>query len=684
MAKTLVGALRVTLGLDSAEFASGAAKATAISQRLSKSLMVIGTAVSAVGATIAVGVRRQLNAADDMAKAAQKFGVPIEELSKLAYAGDLTGVSLQALGTGLRGLSKNIAGNEDRFKKLGVAVRDAQGAVRPTTAIVADLADVFAKMPDGAEKTALAMQLFGKSGAEMLPLLNAGAEGIRAMTDEAAAMGLVITEETGRAAEQFNDNLTRLSSTVTGLFRIITAQLAPVLARITDYLVQAAAAFQNLSPEMQTFIGVLAGLTIALGPVLIGLGLVVGALGAIGGPILGVIAAVALLAAGFIAFGEALGITVPSMAELQTFWENLKVIFGNLDIVAQLTWDKLVAMAEGVWSSVSTKFTELGQAAAQLANDFLQMANNAYTWVTTKFDELIAWLAGIPGRIAEIGKEIAGAVAGALALPEGFAEKKGRGYGGLGTYVPGSGSLDPASYSTGRSMTDGIITGAAARMGERSAELAAVMQLGLQVMKDAAQIASPSKVTEEYGRNLAEGLAAGMEAGKDIVGQAAQSLTDTAKGAMKGIGDLGKQIGDMFATAATNVLTGVQSLREAVGQLLQQIAQLLINSAMKQLFGNVFGGLKLGGYATGTMSAARGLAMVGEEGPELVNFRGGERVYNARDTARLARSGEGGGPQPVSMTSNVYLDGELILSRLETPQGEAKIATVLRRIGATA
>jgi hypothetical protein len=630
MAKTLVGALRVTLGLDSAEFAAGAARVQSLSARLSKQLMGIGAAVSAVGVGIAAGVRQQLNAADDMVKTASKIGVPVEELSKLAYAAKLSGLSMDTLQTGLARLSKNLVESEDKFAKLGIKVRDASGQLRPTSAIVADLADVMARMPDGAEKTALAMELFGRSGAEMIPLLNGGAESIKAMTDEAEAMGLVITEETGRAAEQFNDNLTRLSSTVTGLFRIIAAQLAPVLAQISDFLVGVASRFQNLSPEMQKFIGVMAGLVVVLGPVLVGLGLVVGALGAIGAPVLAAIAAVALLVAGFLAFGDQIGLTIPTMEELRDFWNDLGTI-------AEALKGKVEQMATDTWTAITAKFSEMSQAADNLAKAFKKMAEDAYNWVTKKFDELVAWLGNLPTEMINIGKNI----------------------------------------------IQGIIDGLNAKWLELKAKVAEINNSIKEKFTLDWWIKSPSKVTEGYGRNIAEGLAKGIAAGQEIVGQAVTSLNDTARGAMKGIGDLGNQIGNMFATAATNVLTGVQSLREAVAQLLQQLAQLLINSAMKQLFGNIFGGLNLGigGYATGTFSAARGLAMVGEEGPELINFRGGERVYNARDTARLAAGGDRDRAQPVSMTSNVYLDGELILSRLETAEGEARINTVLRRLG---
>ena len=531
--------------------------------------------------------------------------------------------------------------------------------------VLKDLADRFQTMPDGAEKTALAMDLFGKSGAAMIPMLNAGSAGITGLMEEARKMGLVISQETADSAGWFNENLDRLAGAASGLAMIMAAHLAPVLEQISAFIVDMAMAFQNLSPATQEFMAWAAGLTVVLGPLIIGLGMVVGAVGALVSPFTLTAGAIALLAAGIYAL-------LPTMAEWKKFWDDIGII---IDYVGT----KIGEFINGAIENLKAAWADLKVSAVEVWEGIKVVIGGAIDYVIAKWDTFIGKLQSA----IQIARDVGQAIADSMKLPEGFADKKGQGYGGLGGYVPGSGTLDPASYSTGAAMTDGIVTGAVDQMNIRSPELAAAMTVGLQAMKDAAQIASPSKVTEGFGRNLAEGLAQGITQGKDIVGQAAKGLTDTAAGAMKGIGDLGARIGDMFATAATNVLTGVQSLQEAVGQLLQQIAQLLINSAMKSLFGNIFDGLGLGGlngYATGTLNAAAGWAMVGEEGPELVRMRGGERVFDARQTDRMT-AGAGGEAQPVQVTSNVYLDGELILSQLDTPRGEAAVARVNRRLG---
>jgi phage-related protein len=698
MAKTLVGALRVTLGLDSAEFAAGVQRVNQLSQQMAKRLAVIGSAVSVVGAGVATAIRGALNTADDMGELAQKLGVPIESLTALKYAAKVLGVEFDTLQAGLLRLSRGMADSPERFEKLGIAVRDANGEMRPTSDVLKDLSERFQSMPDGAEKTALAMDLFGKSGAAMIPMLNAGAEGIGVLMAEAKKLGLVISKETAESAGRFNENLDRLRGVAEGLALVIASHLAPVLERISGFLVEMAAAFQTLDPFTQKFIAWAAGLTVVLGPVILSLGLLVGAIGALITPVTLAAAKIALVVAAVYAIYE-LG--------LSEVIDRLRVAFVSLvdngiALVAGAlgaTQEQIQFFQEAFWQMldlVKQMFVDLASGiAATMQGIFDGMVvvwegikttiGGAIDYVIGKWNEFIGLLTGAVETAKAAGQAIADA------LSTGRSEmNSGSGYGGMGGAAgdnPAAGmGFDPASYSAGQSMTDGIITGAANRMFERSGELAAVMTRGLQVMKDAAQIASPSKVTEGFGRNLAEGLALGMTNAQGLVGQAAQGLTDTASTALKGIGDLGGQIADMFAGAATNVLTGVESLQEAVGKLLQQLAQLLINSAMKQLFGNIFGGLGGGlggglrGYASGTMNAAAGWAMVGEEGPELVRMRGGERVFDAGQTDRMMQGGNAGGASP-TMVTQIYLDGEMILEQIDSPQGEAVIARVNRRLG---
>lgn len=247
----MIGALRVTLGADTAEFADGFKAAekslSRFSANMGKAAAAIG--VAAVGAAVALGaaIKHTSEEIDKLGKTAQSIGVPIEELSKLKYAADLSGLSLEGLSTGVGKLAKNMsefAGGSDEagksFRALGISVKDASGNLRPISEVIADVAGKFGKMEDGAGKTALAMSLFGKSGKDLIPLLNSGSDGLREMYREAEQLGLVITEKTFKAAEAFNDNLTRLGRVKDGFVIGITAQLLPALQVLSGMLVTSA------------------------------------------------------------------------------------------------------------------------------------------------------------------------------------------------------------------------------------------------------------------------------------------------------------------------------------------------------------------------------------------------------------------------------------------------------------
>ena len=248
----VVGALRITLGLDSAQFTTGMKSAQTGLQRFAgiakAGAMAIGTALVAAGGAMAMAMRGVINDADEMSKMAQKIGVPIEELSRLRYAAELSDISLEALEKSLRRLSAGMLDAAEggagpaasAFAALGIQVRDASGQIRSSTSVIEDLAARFARMPDGVEKTALAMRIFGKSGADMIPLLNSGADGLREMYEEAEELGIVLDRETGLAAERFNDNLTRLGKTKDGIVTKITAGMLPSMDQLSASMVVAA------------------------------------------------------------------------------------------------------------------------------------------------------------------------------------------------------------------------------------------------------------------------------------------------------------------------------------------------------------------------------------------------------------------------------------------------------------
>lgn len=198
-----------------------------------------------------------LDSLDDLA---EKTGISAEKLGELRFAGEATGTPLDALTSGISRLSKQMAeaagGNKEAiatFKTLGVEVKNADGTLRDSDEVLGDLADKFASYEDGAAKAALAQRIFGKSGAEMIPLLNQGRQGIADLKTEAEQLGVVIDGRTAKAAATFNDNLTKIKLSAEGSAVTIAGPLIQSLANLSDKFLEARKSGGLLSAWFETY-----------------------------------------------------------------------------------------------------------------------------------------------------------------------------------------------------------------------------------------------------------------------------------------------------------------------------------------------------------------------------------------------------------------------------------------------
>jgi len=245
-----LGKLVVYLGADTADLVTEFSKAEREAAKFSKSLdnaLKVGLAAAAAGlAAAAVGIgaaiKQATDRADELAKAAQKAGVEVEKFSKLNFAAALSDVSTEQLQGAFTQLSKRIVDESSKasqaLEALGVKTRDAYGQLRPSDQILTDISGLFADMSDGATKAALAQELFGKSGVALIPLLNSGANGLRDMTKEAEALGLVVSGGLAESSQQLNDNVTRMSSAFTGFGNQLAERVVPALADLSGGFVK--------------------------------------------------------------------------------------------------------------------------------------------------------------------------------------------------------------------------------------------------------------------------------------------------------------------------------------------------------------------------------------------------------------------------------------------------------------
>lgn len=166
---------------------------------------------------------------------AAKTGVPAEALQELGYAASQNGSSLEGM-TGILGrLSRNIAsvgnGNKElskTFRKAGISVKEADGSMRPAADVLGDIADHIATLNDE-DKPARAMELLGKSGADLIPMLNGGSEGLAKMRQEARDLGGVISKDAVGALDDLGDEQDRVKFAMQGIRNEAVIALLPTL-----------------------------------------------------------------------------------------------------------------------------------------------------------------------------------------------------------------------------------------------------------------------------------------------------------------------------------------------------------------------------------------------------------------------------------------------------------------------
>lgn len=230
-----LGSLVVTLAADTARFSGDLGRAAAIAESrmrnikdtASRALGALTVAASAAGVALVASLKSATDRADDMRDLAAGAGVSVEAFSRLQFAASQSGVETETLAKALAKLAK--------------------GGAKDASAEMLRLADRFAKLPDGATKTALAIDTFGeKLGPKLIPLLNEGSEGIRKMTELSDRLGATVSGKTAAAADQFNDSLGLLSLAGKGFGNQLITQLLPVMNTLVERFVTGATASQNL------------------------------------------------------------------------------------------------------------------------------------------------------------------------------------------------------------------------------------------------------------------------------------------------------------------------------------------------------------------------------------------------------------------------------------------------------
>lgn len=206
-----------------------------------------GTAIVGAAAAGGAALFGMANSAagttDRIDKLSQKIGLSREAFQEWDFICSQSGTDVEKLQTGLKTLNGKMADaakgtgqGAESFKKLGISVTDATGSLKSQEQVFEETVSALQKMPDGAEKARLATELFGKSGQELMPLLNGAAGSVEELKAKAHELGLVLNDEAIDSGVKFTDTIDQLKRSFGSVATKIGVSVMPVVQKFADWI----------------------------------------------------------------------------------------------------------------------------------------------------------------------------------------------------------------------------------------------------------------------------------------------------------------------------------------------------------------------------------------------------------------------------------------------------------------
>lgn len=598
---------------------------------------MLGASAAVGGSILAVG-KSTADYAGDMYDMARGAGIGVEAFQKLAYAGRMSGVETEKLSASLVKFDRMVAeatgGNKtymQTFEDLGIKIKDSAGNLRQPNEIFEDVADIFHNTEDGIGKTALAVELFGKSGADLIPMLNDGKAGLKAFYAEAERLGLALSNEMIAKGDAFSDQLENIGEQVKGVKLQLGAALIPALSAATEKISKVidkitkwvqenpelAATIGNIAMTTGKWIAILGTAAIAIGSVTFIVGQfgkvfrtvsdtikigtdiykgLTGATAAAGKSTIAYTIGQKMAAAAQWLFNTALfgcpviwivvGIMaiIAAVVLLVKYWDEGAAWFKKL-------WDSIVGIFKAaweaikkVWGAVTGWFSNLwggikagvGKAWEGIKNTISKTREGVQkAWGSVK-----GWFSNLWGNVKSGISNAWGGIKDWFSNMQPVEWMRGA-WENVGTFFSG---LNTRFYEWGKNLLQGLwngITSMVDKIVEGMKNIARKIATGFRSILG---INSPSRLFAEYGLNITQGLAVGLDQGGAVVEnatdgvamqatrgitQSMQSTTMNASTIVSG-GNTGPSI--TYAPQITFAGSTTREARDEFGKMLKQHA----------------------------------------------------------------------------------------------------------------
>jgi hypothetical protein len=242
------------------EQSSGRLQASAgqIAAAAGRAVLAIGAVGAAAGGALFAAANRAAAFADDIDKLSIRTRLGTGTLQELQFAADQLGVPFASVEANIRAFTGRLAEIERgggsaaaTFERLGVALRDDDGALRNTEALFLDTITALAGIENETEQAALAVQAFGEQGSALLPFLSAGPQRIDELRQRARELGLVLDADDIQRLVEYKDSLAEIQASLGAIVRDIAVAFLPALEAFVPVI------RDDVVPALRDFAGVL-------------------------------------------------------------------------------------------------------------------------------------------------------------------------------------------------------------------------------------------------------------------------------------------------------------------------------------------------------------------------------------------------------------------------------------------
>lgn len=232
-------------------------------------------ALSAAGAAVVGGLgamaAKAMTTADDLNTLAAQTGFSTAEIQKFQIAADRVDVSFDTIEGAARKMTATLKNNEDAFTSLGVQTRNANGSLKDSNEIFYETLEQLGKINNETQRDVAAMEIFGKSAADLTGIIDDGGAALKAYGDEAEAAGKIWSQESIDAANAANDVVDALKADVSQTILITGAKaleaLKPVIEKVTDVTGKLLDKIGSLTEGQIKAIAIIAAVVASISPI---------------------------------------------------------------------------------------------------------------------------------------------------------------------------------------------------------------------------------------------------------------------------------------------------------------------------------------------------------------------------------------------------------------------------------